>query len=283
MSLLDVVLSIGVVVTVLHGVALATIVGRSRLARARCTVRSNLETVGPTIAVLVGVLALNGLVRNVGVELSWLIGVNVTGAIFALEGQFVAQLQSLATPRLTAFFSFMYVYGYVFLLTFPVLAYLLQSEERPLRVLVLAYVVNYTVGLVCYIAFVSYGPRNFMPELVESLLYTAWPESQLLTSRVNKNTNVFPSLHTSLSVTVALVAARFQDVYRRWVPVAAFAALSISVSTMYLGIHWLTDVVGGVGLAVLSLAAATWLAETDWQFRDILGRERRLRDWLDRD
>jgi membrane-associated phospholipid phosphatase len=151
----------------------------------------------------------------------------------------------------------MYIFGYVFLLTFPLLAYLLHADERPLRTLLFAYVVNYGVGLVCYVLFVTYGPRNFMPELVDSLLYTAWPEAQLLTSRVNRNTNVFPSLHASLSVTVALIAVRFREVYPRWLPVAAFCAAAISVSTMYLGIHWLTDVVAGVALGGFSVWVAT--------------------------
>ncbi len=128
----------------------------------------------------------------------------------------------------------------------------LLDDTAPLRRTIVAYGVNYGLGVVCYLAFIAYGPRNLMPELVESLLFTTYPEYQLVTSEVNSNTNVFPSLHTSLSVTVALLAAQTRDVYRGWWYLSVPLAGSVVVATMYLGIHWGIDVIAGTGLAVLS-------------------------------
>jgi membrane-associated phospholipid phosphatase len=254
MALATVLAQVAAGVVALHLLGLAAVVGRDGLAGAPGRVRANLRAVAPTLGLLVVVLAVNGAVRDVGVEISWLIGVNITGAIHALEGGFVAWVQSFAAPPLTTYFSAVYVFGYAFLLTFPVVAYLACRSDRPVRTLLVAYAVNYALGLVCYVLFVSYGPRNVTPEAVDSLLYAHWPQAQLLTGRVNRNTNVFPSLHTSLSVTVALVAYRFRDIYPRWYPVAAALAASIAVSTMYLGIHWATDVVAGAALAAVAVA-----------------------------
>ena len=253
---LDVLATLVAVVLGLHALALAGIVGRERLAMARANVERNVRNSWGVAVVLASVLVLNKVVRDVGVELSWLIGARITGRIYDLEGTFVASVQSLASAELTWFFGGMYVYGYVFLLTFPLVAYAIETNWRPLRELLVAYAVNYGVGLACYVAFVAYGPRNFMPELVESLLYVQWPDVQLLTSRVNRNTNVFPSLHTSLSATVALVAARYRSTYPRWLPVAVVSAASIATATLYLGIHWLTDVVAGLALAYGAVAFA---------------------------
>ena len=254
--LVELLLELVVVVGLLNGVGALVVVGRDRLRRAAETVPRNLRAVAPTLVLLVAVLVINGAIRDIGVELSWLIGVNITGAIYQLEGQLVAQFQSLATPALTAYFDAMYIFGYVFLLTFPLLAYALADDSRPLRALLLTYAVNYTAGLLCYVLFIAYGPRNFMPGMVEPLLYTSWPEAQLLTSRVNTNTNVFPSLHTSLSVSVAALAYRYRSLYPRWTPVAVLLAASITASTMYLGIHWATDVVAGVVVAWLAVRLA---------------------------
>lgn len=268
MTLLVVVGQVLAVVTVLHVVCLFAIVGPERLRAAPRTIRSNVRDVTPVAVVLGTVLAVNGVIRDIGIDLSWLVGVNITGYIYALERQFVAELQSLAIPELTIYFSFVYVFGYVFLLTFPVVAYALHDDSRPLHATLVAYILNYGLGLVSYILFIAYGPRNFMPELVESLLYTTWPQAQLLTSEVNVNTNVFPSLHSSLSITVALLAYRTRDVYPEWTVVAAFLAGSVVVSTMYLGIHWLVDVIAGGGLAILSVSLAlTFDAERVGRYR----------------
>lgn len=249
--------SIALVVLGLVAVGVATIVGGGRVRRSRAFYRERLREIAPYTVVLAVILVVNSLTRGLVPEVAWIIGWNITGPIYAVEGTLVARLQGLATPPLTAYFAFAYVYGYVFLLVFPLVAYGVLEAARPLRELVVAYALNYALGLVCYALFVSYGPRNLMPDLVDSLLYTAYPQVQLLTARVNTNTNVFPSLHASLSITVALLAYRTRHVYPRWTYAAAILAASVALSTMYLGIHWVIDVVGGAALAVLSVAVAT--------------------------
>jgi len=70
----------------------------------------------------------------------------------------------------------------------------------------------------------------------------------------------FPSAHTSMSVAVygfmALMMARELPVQRRWIPYtcAGLMIALIAMSRLYLGVHWLSDVV-----AALSLGLA-WLA-----------------------
>lgn len=244
------------VVLSLVGVAALTIVGPRRLEATVRSFRSRLQAVGPSIGVLAVVLVLNSIIRDAGGDLSWLIGINVTGYIHAIEGAFVADIQSVASPPLTQYFSFIYVYGYAFLLICPVVLYLALEDAEPLRETAIAYTLNYAIGLTFYILFISYGPRNLIADQVEPLLYTDWPKSQLLTSQINRNTNVFPSLHSSLSTTVALLAYRTREEYAKWPVVAIPVAVSVTIATMYLGIHWGTDVVTGIALGVFSVYAA---------------------------
>ncbi|MFB6224370.1 MAG: phosphatase PAP2 family protein [Haloarcula sp.] len=257
MGLLSVFLEVTVVVSVLLAVGAVTIVGPGRLQQEFPELRARLQSAVRPFLLLVAVLAVNSVVREIGVGLSWLLGNNITGAIYAIEGTVVATIQSLSPVWLTMYLGFVYVYGYAFLLVFPPLATLLLPEEQHLRETAAAYTVNYVVGLVCYVLFVAYGPRNFAPDLVSPLLYDTMPRFQLVTSQVNANTNVFPSLHTSLSVTVAFLAYRTRDYYPRWLPVASFLAISVILSTMVLGIHWATDVVFGILLGILSVRVAT--------------------------
>jgi membrane-associated phospholipid phosphatase len=60
-------------------------------------------------------------------------------------------------------------------------------------------------------------------------------------------------------VTVALLAVDSHDEYPLWTPIAVFLAASVVLSTVVLGIHWVTDVVAGMALA----AGSVWLV-TDW-------------------
>lgn len=259
MGLLQVVARLVAIVAALVGATALLIVGPRRLRETWGSLPARLRQTGVPLGGLGAVLVVNGAVRDAGVDLSWLVGINITGNIYAVEGAFVAALQSVASPPLTAAFSVIYVYGYVFLLVFPLVAYLAADDPTPLRTTAAAYALNYVGGLACYVLFIAYGPRNFIPELVQPLLYTSWPESQLLTSRVNHNTNVFPSLHSSLAITVVGLAVLWRDLYPRWLSLAAPLGAAVAVSTMYLGIHWAVDVVAGAALGVASVAGARFL------------------------
>ncbi len=229
------------------------IVGPDRLRYLRQEYRTTLDENSLYFGLLLGVLVINSLSRETVTDVSWIIGWNLTGPIFNVEGTFVAWLQSFANPVLTTYFSFVYVYGYVFLLVFPVIAYAAIQSSTHLRALVSAYIFNYGIGLVFYAMFVSYGPRNLMPDIVDPLLYTTYPHVQFLTSIVNSNTNVFPSLHSSLATSVAVFAFRTKIIYPVWYPIAAVLAGSVMIATMYLGIHWVVDVIAGVVLGVVSV------------------------------
>jgi len=257
MNVASVFSEVAVVVLLLLAVSAAAIVGPERIRSELPALRTRLRQAARPLLLLVAVLAVNSVVRDFGVGLSWLIGRNITKTIYAIEGSLVATIQSLSPAWFTMYLGFVYVYGYAFLLVFPLVLTLLLSETRYLRETAFAYTVNYAIGLVCYVLFVAYGPRNFAPDTVEPLLYDTLPRFQLVTSQVNANTNVFPSLHTSLSVTVALMAYRLRHEYPRWLPVATFLAGNVILSTMVLGIHWATDVVFGIVLGALSVYVAT--------------------------
>lgn len=260
--LLELLVSVAGVTGTLLVVTTLFVVGPGRLSAVRADIGTRLLQSIPYLGLLGSVLAVNSLVRELGMDLSWIVGWNITHTIYAIEGTVVPMLQSLAHPWLTMYFSLTYIYGYVFLLVFPIVAYFVLEDLDWLRTAAIAYALNYTIGLGCYLVFIAYGPRNLLPDLVEPLLYTNWPTSQLLVSEVNTNMNVFPSLHTSLAVTVMLLAYRTRHAYPRWLPVAALVGTSVVISTMYLGIHWATDVFFGTVLGVGCVLMAERVVET---------------------
>ncbi|PGF15922.1 phosphoesterase PA-phosphatase [Natrinema sp. CBA1119] len=182
---------------------------------------------------------------------------DITAEIYAVEGEFVAVLQDIVPKATLEFFSAMYMFGFPFLLvTAPILYFLLPSQ-RHLKELLIAYLLNYLIGTIFYTLFIAYGPRNHLSS-VSGLMYDFYPETQTVTSAVSSNTNVFPSLHTSLAVVVLVFAWRSRSEYPRWFPIASFVTACVVFSTMYLGIHWAIDVLAGIVLGV----GAVWIA--DW-------------------
>lgn len=232
-------------------IALAVFVGRERFEATRSDWRSRLRSAGPLIIVLSVVLVLNRWMRQTAPAISRKYGIYATPYFYNLEGEFILVFQAIASQSTTTYFSFVYVYGYTFLLVFPIVAYFVLADTTPFRRLLAAYSFNYAIGIVLYIVIVAYGPRNLIIEGLDTVLYDTRPEYQYLTREVNRNSNVFPSLHTSLATTVAIFAYTTRDEYTAWFPVAVVLAVSVIVSTMYLGIHWAIDVAAGLLLAVL--------------------------------
>jgi membrane-associated phospholipid phosphatase len=248
--LLSVLTSVAAWVATLLTVASLAVIGPARLRDAWGGLRERIWDARRAVAVLSAVLLASAVGRSSLKTVSELFGLEATALIYGLEGEFVAWIQAtFAAPQLTGYFSWVYVYGYAFLLAFPVIAYLALPKTTTLRRVLVAYALNYGIGLALYTAVFAYGPRNVMPDMVTPLLFTNQPDVMLLASEVNENTNVFPSLHTSLAVTVGTFAVLTREEYPRWTAVAVPLSLSVVVATMYLGIHWLTDVVAGFVLA----------------------------------
>jgi membrane-associated phospholipid phosphatase len=216
-----------------------------------------------TVSPYLGLTGLFFLVRRVTndatVHLSEKVGFRITDWIYGVEGLVVEQIQNLTPDALIPVFSGFYMFGFAYLLITPIVLYLLAPALRPLKELLVAYVLNYLSGAVLYTLFIAYGPRVYVSEHVDGLLYDLFPESQELTAAVSSNTDVFPSLHTSLSIIVLLFAWQTRDILPNWFPIASFVAAGVVLSTMILGIHWVVDVVAGVVLAVCCVLAARYL------------------------
>jgi membrane-associated phospholipid phosphatase len=266
------------VVTLLLVVATIGIVGRERVVATRREFRTRFAAVAPYVGLLAVVLVANKIARDIGPDLSRLVGIRISGWLEEIDGvllwplypsetpQVVAWLQSMATPELTAYFSFIYVFGYVLLLVFPFIACFALPRPHPLRRTIIAYSANYVIGVLCYIIFIAYGPRNVVVDQVDGLLFSQYTQYQFITEAVNDETNVFPSLHASMAVTASLLAWTTRDEYPAWVPISAVLAGSVVVSTMYLGIHWATDVVFGILLAWVSVAIGVRFEDTPPSF-----------------
>ena len=246
--------NVSAVVAVMLIIMTAISVSKGQILSLRKDWKRRVKQTAPIAILLVGILLFNSFARDRAFAISRRIGWRPIGPISDYEETIVLAIQDVVIHELTVYFSFIYVYGYAFMLIFPVIAYLVLTDTIHLRKLLTAYSVNYMVGIVFYTLVLLYGPRNTFTDLVT--LYEFQPEMQYITREVNDNTNVFPSLHTSLSATIAIFAYRTRDAYPVWNVVALILAASVAISTVYLAIHWVVDVIAGLILAWVSVLIA---------------------------
>ncbi len=125
--------------------------------------------------------------------------------------------------------------------------------------------IAFTLLLGFYLSFLGYflwpaeGPR--VPESLASARLGGGTVSQavraFLRSAEATTLDAFPSGHTALSVLPALLATR---AFPRLAPLVWVWALAIVFATVYIGVHYLADVLAGLLLAGLTLALARPLA-----------------------
>ena len=183
------------------------------------------------------------------------LGYDMTGWVHGLEGSLGARLQTFASPVITWFFTFVYVVLFPVLMAAPVL--LAAAEERlpAYRALVKGIAINYIVCFPFYLFFPVKEMWAGNPDHVRLLINDVSPkiiEAYRSTSALD---NCLPSFHVSLSVTTALLALRTGP--RLFALATAVIAALVILSTIYLGIHWVTDVAVGI---LLGVVAATFAA-----------------------
>lgn len=184
-------------------------------------------------------------------------GADFTPLVHGLEGDAVAGVQ-----RSTAWMPLTYFFGYVYVVVFPCLMFVSifvydhWRDRRHLAMVLIGYALNFLIVLPFYLlvpvreCFVYYrdcAPTEAGARLLLDAISPALMEGYRMMSGLD---NCFPSFHTSLAVTLALVARHAGRRRFAW-PVGLFAA-AIVLSTIYLGIHWLTDVAAGLVVGALA-------------------------------
>ena len=159
----------------------------------------------------------------------------------------------------------MYAYSVSYFAFLPILgasllvAFARRREIAPLRVLCLAVAFDYFVSLPWFLLF-PVPERWAYPESNAMLLSDLWSSNLIALIRpISALNNSFPSTHVSLTVVVIAVCWWFNARLRHTVTALG---LTVILSTFVLGIHWLADIVAGVGVGILSVAIALRMTDT---------------------
>lgn len=175
-------------------------------------------------------------------------GFRVTSWVYELEGtsHVIWLQQNLNNIFLVHFSSIFYVLGISFFIAFVPIFFILRDDIGLFEQFSKALAVNYMFlipgYLLLHIVVTSYHSPGVEPLIYSNEQYNA------LILMANRQTNCFPSGHTSIPSTITLISFYSAKLKRLEVFSIAFTIFTIFV-IIFLGIHWLTDIVGGIALA----------------------------------
>lgn len=189
--------------------------------------------------------------------------------VHKLEGNLVSFEFHDRTPMWAMYASSVSYFAFLPILGVALLVALARRREiAPLRVLCLAVAFDYFLSLPWFLLF-PVPERWAYPESNAMLLSDLWSSNLIAAIRpISALNNSFPSTHVSLTVVVIAVCWWF-NVRLRYTVTAL--GLTIILSTFILGIHWLADIIAGVGVGLLSVAIARRM--TDTSEREALAQE----------
>ncbi|KIL41039.1 phosphoesterase PA-phosphatase [Gordoniibacillus kamchatkensis] len=182
-----------------------------------------------------------------------------TPFIARLDGEFIAFVQhAFYHPLLTYAAVYAYVVMFPAFIIAAVAIYTHSKQPKLVCAICYALIFNYTLAIPFYLFFPVSEVWAYHPH-VKFLMLDAFPRFEAEYRPLSGLNNCFPSLHTSISVSMALIA--FKSNNSRWSGLAAAVTVCIVFAIFYLGIHWLLDMCGGLLLGYGSAAMALRLSE----------------------
>jgi len=174
------------------------------------------------------------------------VGYDYANTIQSIEGDIVFWFSQHWTPVLLYFFVIMYIAVYPFTLWFAPTYFLITDQKKAMKSLAYGLLLIYLVALPFFL---------FMPITnvyifngANSALETVFPSVESFFYSTTTNNNCLPSLHTAMTILVAYSVSLTGN--KKFTYFAYFCMISVIISVIYLSIHWISDVICGVLLAV---------------------------------
>jgi len=182
-----------------------------------------------------------------------------TGAIYRIEGNFTANIQHLFHHDiLTYISSYFYVVVFPAVMIASIALYTYQKNYKLFYAICYALMFNYMIAIPFYLFFPVNEVWSFHPN-VKLLILDVFPTFEQDYRPLSGLDNCFPSLHTSISVSMAVIAVQSRSTF--WKYFVPCSSAFIIFTIFYLGIHWLSDMCAGVILGVVASRVALRIAE----------------------
>ena len=197
-------------------------------------------------------------------------GLDMTPFIYGIEGDLVLEVQQLFEAKwLTVALTHFYVAGFMFICYVSIFYFAFFDDRWIADRMTLSIAWVYILAIPFYLFFNVRVTGDYIPGM-ETLAYDLTPEISDWFRRIDPFTNGMPSLHIGIPFAVWLCLTRF-DEDRRWNKYRALVlayTLITAFTIIYLGIHWFSDIIGGMLIAALAVAVADRTSDSWWKVFD---------------
>ena len=174
------------------------------------------------------------------------VGYDYANTIQSIEGDIVFWFSQHWTPVLLYFFVIMYIAVYPFTLWFAPTYFLITDQKKAMKSLAYGLLLIYLIALPFFLFVPITNVYTFHG--ANSALETVLPSVESFFYSTTTNNNCLPSLHTAMTILVAYSVSLTGN--KKFTYFAYFCTISVIISVIYLSIHWISDVICGVLLAV---------------------------------
>ena len=203
---------------------------------------------------------------------------DMTPYVYAIEGDIVLWVQQeLRNAALDQMLTHFYVMGFM-TATFASFLYPIYFDDRHMadRVSLSMFWV-YIISIPFFLFFNVGVTGDHIPSM-QTIAYDLTPEIHNWFTRIDPFSNGMPSLHIGLPFAIWLTMQRW-DEDGRWVNYRNFLVVFMLVtafSIIYLGIHWIVDIIGGMAVAILAVELTAKTHSSIWRVADERLFSRRL-------
>ena len=197
-------------------------------------------------------------------------GLDMTPLVYGIEGSLVLEVRQMFKAEwLTVALTHFYVAGFMFICYVSVFYFAFFDDRWIADRMTLSIAWVYILAIPFYLFFNVRVTGDYVPGM-ETLAYDLTPEISDWFRRIDPFTNGMPSLHIGIPFAVWLCLTRF-DEDRRWNKYRSMVFVYILITAfaiIYLGIHWFSDIIGGMLIAALAVSAADKTSDGWWKLFD---------------
>jgi membrane-associated phospholipid phosphatase len=227
------------------------------------------------MAMLFGLFILKTLIMSMEGSVEGVFGWDATPTIHSIEGDTVLQVQkALLSDWMTLAMGIVYIGSFLFVYVFSFLLFAYSDRFKVAGSLMFMYLALLLISIPFYflmIVKVTSWPLMFHPDEVaivpgmQPLLYNYNDMVHGFFISYDTFNNCFPSMHIGYPAAILMLLWRNEPKFRGYKIFLAVMIFVISISIIYLGIHWFIDILGGFAAALVAVYVAEKWSKPFWK------------------